>query len=174
MAGEKTNKQSRVRVIEENKFMFSTQDTCQFFTISRETLSRWEKKGAPKAGRGKWDIKSLVEWRYSGKNTESPETRNLRAEADLKEAKAAQERIKLGVTKEEYIPACEIQSELARLLGNLKKSLLTMGHNIASDLAGLSPEVVTIAKNEVDKRINDALLELSEGRLYRGRKKAKK
>ena len=48
-----------------------------------------------------------------------------------------------------------------------------MGHNIASDLAGLSPEVVTIAKNEVDKRINDALLELSEGRLYRGRKKAK-
>ena len=54
MAGEKTNKESRVRVIEENKFIFSTQDTCQFFTISRETLSRWEKKGAPKAGRGKW------------------------------------------------------------------------------------------------------------------------
>ena len=52
MAGEKTNKQSRVRVIEENKFIFSTQDTCQFFTISRETLSRWEKKRRPKSRTG--------------------------------------------------------------------------------------------------------------------------
>ena len=162
------------RETEERKFIFSTTDACEFFGISRETLSTWQKKGAPKAARGKWDIKAVMEWRYAGQHTESPETRKLKAEADLKEAKAAQERIKLGVTKEEYIPACEIQSELARLLGNLKKSLLTMGHNIASDLAGLSPEVVTIAKNEVDKRINDALLELSEGRLYRGRKKAKK
>ena len=94
----------------------------------------------------------------------------------MKEAKAAQEKIKLGVTKEEYIPAYEVQGELARLLANVKKSLLAMGHNIASDLAGLGQETAAVAKNEVDKRINEALLELSEGRLYRGsrKKKAKK
>jgi hypothetical protein len=77
------------------------------------------------------------------------------------------------VTQQEYIPASVIQSELVRLLGNVKKSLLAMGHNIASDLAALDPETVTVAKKEVDKRINDALTELSEGRLYRGRAKKK-
>jgi len=166
-------KDSRARVTEEEKFIFNTADTCQFFQISRETLSSWQKKGAPKEARGKWNIKALMEWRYTGKNAESSETRKLRAEADLKEAKAAQEKIKLGVTQQEYIPASVIQSELVRLLGNVKKSLLAMGHNIASDLAALDPETVTVAKKEVDKRINDALTELSEGRLYRGRAKKK-
>lgn len=166
-------KDSRARETEEEKFIFSTADTCNFFQISRETLSRWEKKGAPKAGRGKWDLKALMEWRYSGKVVESPAKRKLKAEAELKEAKAAQEKIKLGVTRAEYIAAAEIQSELARLLANLKKSLLAIGHNVASDLAALDSELVTIAKNGVDKRINDALKELSEGRLYRGRAKKK-
>jgi phage terminase Nu1 subunit (DNA packaging protein) len=156
------------------KFIFSTADTCEFFNISRETLSSWQKKGAPKEGRGKWNIKAVAEWRFDGKHTESPETRKLKAEADLKEAKAAQEKIKLGVTKTEFIPAYQVQAELTRLFANLKKSLLKIGHNVASDLATLDPDAATAAKNEVDKRINDALLELSEGRLYRGKAKTKK
>lgn len=174
MPAEESNKKTRARVIEEKKYIFSTADTCELFNISRQTLSDWEKKGAPKTGRGKWDIKKLMEWRFAGKHTESPETRKLKAEADLKEAKAAQERIKLSVKKEEYISAYEVQTELSRLLGNLKKSLLKIGHNVASNLASLDSDMAATAKKEVDKRINDALLELSEGRLYRGRTKAKK
>lgn len=164
------------RETEESKFIFSTADACEFFGISRETLSTWQKKGAPKAARGKWDIKAVMEWRYAGQHSESPETRKLKAEADLKEAKAAQEKIKLGVTKDEFIPADIVRAELIRLLANLKKSLLAIGHHCASDLASLDPEAAEIAKNGVDKRIQDALKELSEGRLYRGRakKKAKK
>ena len=40
----------------------------------------------------------------------------------------------------------------------------------------MEPEVAETAKSGVDKRIREALTELSEGRLYRGRakKKAKK
>ena len=42
--------------------------------------------------RGKWDIQALMNWRYNmGGQNESPETRKLKAEADLKEAKAKQE-----------------------------------------------------------------------------------
>lgn len=168
-----SEKDSHARETEEGKFIFSTADTCQFFQISRETLSEWQKKGAPKVSRGKWDIKALMEWRYTGKNAESLETRKLKAEADLKEAKAAQEKIKLGVTKTEFVPATVIQTELSRLLANLKKSLLAIGHNVASDLASMDSEMVTIAKNGIDKRIVDALQELSDGRLYRGRAKKK-
>lgn len=169
-----TGKTTRTRDTEENKFVFTTADACEFFQISRETLSRWEKKGAPKEGRGKWNLKNVMEWRFDGKHSESAETRKLKAEADLKEAKAETEKIKLGVTKGEYIPAYQVKAELTRLLANLKKSLLKISHNVASDLGTMEPELAKIAKNEVDKRINDALKELSKGRLYRGKAKKKK
>ena len=166
-------KPSRVRVTEETKFIFSTADTCEFFQISRETLSSWQKKGAPKAGRGKWSIKALMEWRFDGKHTDSPEVRKLKAEADLKEAKAAQEKIKLGVKQDEFVHVLTVRSELTRLLANLKKNLLAMGHHVASNLASLDMEAAETAKNEVDKRVNEALTEMAEGRIYRGRTKKK-
>ena len=162
---------SRARVTEEIKFIFTTADTCELFQISRETLSNWQKKGAPKAGRGKWNIKELMEWRFDGKHTDSPEVRKLKAEADLKEAKAAQEKIKLSVTQDEFIHVLTVRSELTRMLANLKKSLLSMGHNIASNLAALDMEAAEVAKSEVDKRIKEALDEIAGGRLYRGKAK---
>lgn len=162
---------SRARVTEEIKFIFTTADTCELFQISRETLSNWQKKGAPKAGRGKWNIKELMEWRFDGKHTDSPEVRKLKAEADLKEAKAAQEKIKLSVTQDEFVHVLTVRSELTRMLANLKKSLLSMGHNIASNLASLDMEAAEVAKSEVDKRIKEALDEIAGGRLYRGKAK---
>lgn len=162
---------SRARVTEEIKFIFTTADTCEIFQISRETLSNWQKKGAPKAGRGKWNIKELMEWRFDGKHTDSPEVRKLKAEADLKEAKAAQEKIKLSVTQDEFVHVLTVRSELTRMLANLKKSLLSMGHNIASNLASLDMEAAEVAKSEVDKRIKEALDEIAGGRLYRGKAK---
>ena len=87
-------------------FIFSTSATCEFFRCSRETLSNWADQGAPKVSRGKWNIRELMEWRYGGNGgKDSPEVRKLKAEADLKETRAAQERIKLGVTRTEFIPA---------------------------------------------------------------------
>lgn len=166
-------KAPRARVTEEIKFIFSTADTCEFFQISRETLSTWQKKGAPKAGRGKWNIKALMEWRFDGKHTDSPEVRKLKAEADLKEAKAAQEKIKLSVKKDEFVNVFVVRSELTRLLANLKKNLLAMGHQVASNLASLDMEAAELAKSEVDKRVNEALAEMAEGRLYRGGTKKK-
>lgn len=175
MATDKANQKTCARVIVEKKFIFSTADTCEFFQISRETLSRWEKKGAPKLNRGKWDIQALMNWRYNmGGQSESPETRKLRAEADLKEAKAKQEQIKLSVTKTEFISAYEVQKELTRLLANLKKSLLAISHNVASDVGSMDFDMAEFVEKQVDKRINEALKELSEGRLYGTKRKTRK
>lgn len=166
---------TRARETEESKWIFSTADTCAFFGISRPGLLRWQRKGAPKFKRGKWDIQALMQWRYGGDELESSETRKLRAEADLKEAKAAQEKIKLGVTKDQFIEIDVIKAENKRLLANLKKSLLAIGHNCASALASLDPEAAEIAKNVVNNSVEDALRELSEGRMYKnGRAKKKK
>lgn len=156
-----------------SKFIFSTTDTCEFFEISRQTLSEWQKKGAPQVKRGKWDIKEVSKWKNGGKGTASPESRKLKAEADLKEAKAAQEKIKLDVAKGKFVPASEVQAEITKLLANLKKSLLAISHNVATNLATLDVNAAEIAKNEVDERIKEALKEMSKGGVYRERKPRK-
>lgn len=167
-------KNQKVEKIVEEKFIFSTNDTTEFFGVSRETLSTWAKKGAPKAKRGKWDIKALMEWRYGqGGQKETPEARKLRAEADLKETKAQQEKIKLGVTRTEYLPVFEVKADLTRLFANLKKSLLAISHNVASNLGGIDPDAAELVKTEIDKRITDALTEMSKGEVYDGRKHRK-
>ena len=160
----------------ENNFVVSSKIACDFFGISRETLSTWAEKGAPKEARGKWNLKSLMEWRYKGETLESPAVRKLKAEADLKETKAKQEKIKLNVTEERFLPVDEVRFELTRLLMNFKKSMLAIGHNVAAELtAAAGAEVAEVARNEVDKRIHDALEEVSKYGKYTGRRgKAKK
>lgn len=75
-------------VQEDTKFIYSTADTCDFFSISRDTLSSWAKKGAPKIGRGKWNIRELMLWRYEQQKNVSPEARKLEADARYRELKA--------------------------------------------------------------------------------------
>lgn len=153
------------------QFIFGTQETCDFFAISRETLSTWEKKGAPKEGRGKWDLKKLVEWRFGGGHKESPEVRKLKAEADLKEAKARQEQIKLGVTEEEFIPVKTVTADLRRLFTILKRNLRSIGHDVATDLNSFDAEAALEAKKVVDNRIDEALEQMSRSGIYNGKRK---
>ena len=137
-------------------------------------MSTWAEKGAPKEGRGKWDLKKLTEWRYKGEQSESPALRKLRAEADLKESKAKQEQIKLGVAEGKYLPVSEVQEELTRMTLNLKKSMLAIGHNVAAELATTATmEVAEQARSEIDKRIREALEEVSKYGTYSGRKTRK-
>jgi len=157
-----------------SKYVCSTAETCDFFQITRETLSSWTRKGAPKEARGKYDIQKVMQWRYQGQHMETPATRKLKAEADLKEAKAAQEKIKLGITRTKYIPVEDVQADLTRVFANVKKSLLAISHLVASDLAGVNQEAAEVAKGIVDNRIEDALKAMAEGRVYIGRGKKKK
>ncbi len=155
----------------ENDFVVSSKIACEFFGISRETLSSWSEKGAPKEARGKYDLKKLMEWRYKGENMETPAVRKLKAEADLKEAKAKQEKIKLSVTEEKFLPVEEVRFELTRMMMNFKKSMLAIGHNVAAELTSAAgPEAAEIARNEVDRQIRDALEEVSKYGKYTGKK----
>lgn len=147
-------------------FIFGTQETCEFFNISRETLSGWAKRGAPKESRGKWDIKKLVEWRFCGGDKENPGLRKLKAEADLKEAKAAQEDIKLAIMEGRYIPVDKVTRDLRRLFGVLKKTLLSIGHAAATEINSIDAESALIANNVIDEKIHEALEQLSKGSVY--------
>jgi len=149
-------------------------EACEFFEISSRTLSEWEKRGAPKEGYGKWDIKKLIEWKNgagSKDGDKSPEIRKITAEADWKESKAAQEAIKLAVTEGRYIATEEVAADLKRLFMVLKKSFLAMGHNIAIELNSLDPESALVAKKVVDNVVYNALDQIAENGEYVQRKK---
>ena len=144
----------------------STSETCQFFNVTQKTLSNWEKKGAPKKDHGKWDIKELIEWKYMNGKEESAEVRKLKAEADLKESKAAQEAIKLALTEGRYIQVDKVTRDLKRLFSVLKKSLVAIGHNVATEINGIDPESAVIANNLIDEKIHEALEQLSRSGIY--------
>lgn len=156
-------KDTKVKNIE-NWWLRGTSETCEFFSVSPETLSNWAKRGAPKAGYGKWDLRELVRWKYAG--DESAETRKLAAEADLKEAKAAQESIKLAVTEGRYVPSASVTADLKRLFSVLKKSLLAIGHSVATELNALDPEAAVLANQIVDDAIHGALEQLARSGIY--------
>ena len=73
-----------------SQFVFDAKDICEFFGVTRATLSNWVKKGAPKEEYGKYDLRELVKWRYS--SGLSPEMRKIQAEADLKSIKPRRKR----------------------------------------------------------------------------------
>ena len=91
----------------------------------------------------------------------------------MKEAKAKQEQIKIGVTKDEFLPVYEVREDLTLLMTNLKKSLLAIGHNVAIELNSLDADAAEVAKTEVDKRVHEALEELSKGGTYHRKRKKK-
>ena len=148
-----------------------TSETCEFFGVSAETLSNWEKRGAPKEGYGKWDIKKLIEWKYGGAGEKSAEARKLIADADYREAKAAQEGIKLAVVEGKYIPSGQVTADLKRLFTVIKRSLMAIGHDVATDLNTLDPDAALAAKKVVDDAVHNALSQLTQKGEYIQRKK---
>jgi len=149
-------------------------EACEFFGVSSRTLSDWEKRGAPKEGYGRWDIKKLIEWK-SGAGTsdgaKSPEIRKVTAEADWKESKAAQEAIKLAVTEGRYMATDEVTADLKRLFTTLKRSLTAIGHDVATELNTFDPDAALAGKKVVDDAVRNALQQLAEKGEYMQRKK---
>ena len=148
-----------------------TAETCEFFGVSAETLSSWSKRGAPKEGYGKWDIKKLMVWKNGTKTGKGIEARRLAAEAEYREAKAAQEMIKLAVAEGRYIPAGDVTADLKRLFVVLKKSLTAIGHDVATELNTIDPDAALAAKKVVDDAVYSALSQLAQKGEYIQRKK---
>lgn len=156
-----------MRKDDSNKFIFSSKDTAEFFGVDTDTISLWAKKGAPKEGRGRWDLKKLMEWRYGGGHIkESPEVRKLKAEADLKEIKKEQEKIKLAVTEGRYIPVTQVTKDLFRVFGAVKNKLLSIGHKVANEINGFDQESAVTANRVIDDVIHEALEDMAKGGIY--------
>jgi phage terminase Nu1 subunit (DNA packaging protein) len=154
----------------DNWWIRGTAETCYFFGVSAETLSNWAKRGAPKEGYGKWDIKKLVEWQYgTGAGEKSPEARRLTADADYRAAKAEKEELQLAVLRGEYVSKEEVDKQWTAVGNQLKSNLLLWSRTMA-------PELVHLDMRSAEKVLTDAVYDLLE-QLFstsRYRKTAKK
>jgi len=147
------------KVSSNNDFVFSTAETCDFFTVSRETLSAWSKQGCPKEKRGYWNIKDVMNWlgkgNSAGKKDVSDEARKLKADADYREHKAEKESISLAVLRNEYISKEEVDRQWSVIGNQLKTNLLLWSRTMA-------PELAHMDMRSVEKVLTDAVYDLLE------------
>lgn len=139
-------------------FVYNTQETCDFFGVSRETLSTWAKRGCPKVKRGEWDLKEINNWLGKSNGDQdkpSDEARKLKADADYRESKAEKEEIALAVLRGEYVNKEEVDRQWSVIGNQLKNNLLLWSRTLAPELAHLD-------MRSVEKVLTDATYDLLE------------
>lgn len=151
----------------EAKFIYSSNDVCDFFSISRETLATWAKKGAPKVGRGRWDLRQLVIWKYAQQINVSPEARKLEADAKYRELKVQMTEIQRDILNGKYIASEEVYKSLSECFAKVKSILLFTSNQIATDISSQYPEITLLVKEKIDKQIERCLNELAKTGTYR-------
>lgn len=143
---------------EGGRFLLSSEYTARFFGVTPRTLLDWEKKGAPKASRGWWDPKAIMEWREGSANSgvDNLTAKKLKAEVIYKEAKAAREQRMNLILEGEYVPLADIEDEWARRVTEVKSGLLALTNKIAGQIT--DPDI----RLEVEQVIRDEVYELLE------------
>lgn len=147
-------------------FIVSTQEVCDFFGVSRETLSKWGRQGAPKEGRGKWNLKKIVRWKFGEENDKSAEARKLAADAKYRELKVEITEIQKKVMNGEYVAVGDFEKTLSESLAKVKAGLIFMGHRIAMELNAQFPEMALEVKKMVDEEIEKGLMEIAKTGTY--------
>ena len=159
--------------LEEERIFFNAKMTAIFFEVSERALLEWVKRGCPKAGRGWYDIKAVMDWRGSTtgpKATElSAEARKIAAEAKYKEAKAAMAAMDQAVMEGRYIEKAEVDRTWATVGTQLKA-------NIMAWVRTLTPQLAHQDMRSVEKVMIEAVYDLLEQLSSKGRyqKKASK
>jgi hypothetical protein len=123
-----------------DNILLNTTFTAHVFGITRKGLADWAKRGAPKAGRGWWNLRELIAWTgrapgSDGKGEASAEARKLHADADYRELKAARERISLELDAGRLMRIDDVVDEWTRRVAELKVALLSLSRKIAGQIS---------------------------------------
>jgi len=165
--------ESKVVLTDKEEVLLSTAILAKVLKTSPKSIAAWHRAGMPKVKTGWWDLSEVLAWRgqCAGGDKPSDEARKLKADADFKETKAAQEAIKLATEEGRYMATGEVTADLKRLFMVLKKSFLAMGHNIAIELNSFNAEAALLAKKVVDDIVYDALAQISQNAVYEKKRK---
>nr|WP_321499416.1 hypothetical protein [uncultured Dethiosulfovibrio sp.] len=149
--------------VEGDVILLSTKRCAAFFGVTSKTLLEWKQTGCPQSGRGWWNPEEVYRWRCgleteraSSEGSGSYQAMKLKAEAEYRAAKAAQEEIRLAVLKEEYIPFGQVEEAWSDRLTVCRTNMFGWVHNLPSLLEGMS-------RVEIQKTLEDEVQALWEG-----------
>lgn len=158
--------------IADGQILLNTEKTGEFFGVTRETLSAWSKRGAPKEARGWWNIRELMMWLgkmpASGSDGTvgevSAEARKLHADAEYRELKAAREKIALEALMGQLMHRNEVAAEWARRIAELKTSLMALARKIAGQMP--DPDTRRVVESVIANEVRDYLEQYSRAGKY--------
>lgn len=151
--------------MENEKVILTNSQICYVFNIVPETLRKWTKNGCPKLGRGKYDLRSVINWRGLSVQGDvkdvSSEAKKLQAEADFKHAKARQEEIRLQEMLGQLIPVEMVHDRLEALFTDIRQTLLNLPEQIRSEVHTLYPEASGETSEIADRVVRKVLTGLA-------------
>ena len=147
--------------IENNIILLSSIRCASFFDVSPKTLLEWKKAGCPQAKRGWWNPEEVYRWRCG--LTEDKESGGdnwqavkLKAEAEYRTAKAAQEKIRLGELQGQFISREQMAQAWASRLTVFRVNVFGWIHSLPPLLSGLS-------KKDLARTLEDEIYSLWDG-----------
>lgn len=147
--------------------LVSTQALIRIFDITKQTINKWTKNGCPRYSRGWYDLHEVIVWRGIGRTgdrdaTDSPAAKKLKADADIKYAKARQEELKLAEIMGELIPKELVEARLSDTFAGIRQRLLAVPNEVRMETYTTHPEVSSEVTKIADTAVRECLHELAE------------
>ncbi len=147
-----------------NPIIISTQDLCELWALSAQTIGRYVSDGMPKHGAGQFDLNRCWAWRLEQMKTKVDfhgEKLDYMAErAGLTKAQRQEKEIDVSLRKGEIMTLDEVKRIWGGLLLAFKQKILILPTKLPSRLAACQNQ--NEIKQLLDDECREALRELSE------------
>lgn len=174
----------QIKMIDE-KICFSTAALSQLFNLDPRTIQAWGTKGCPKADRGWWALRDVMEWKgYIGANgAHDPKKvdemklyeQKLHFDTQLKKAQMEALQLKNDINLGVYLLRSEAAEDVSRFLGVLKRSLTGLSRKISIEIGNyVDPLTARKVEHLLGEEITNALEQMSVDGVYDSKAKKKK
>lgn len=149
-------------VIDNEQVIVTAQVVAMVFGVTVRTINEWSKKGCPKLKKNTYNLRDVIEWRYSVDSTpESLEAKKQKADIRYREARADMEELKRKTMIGEYVAVADIEADLAELFSKVRIRLTNLKHKVLQDLSSSYPEVAFEVADLIEQEMEKGLKQLA-------------
>lgn len=150
--------------VENDDILLNSEMAALHFGVTPRTLNFWQKKGCPKATRGWWNIREVMQWNGQNTSSDSLAARKLKAEVEYREAKATQENKKVEIQEGFYFAKEDVIQEWSKRILEIKSGLLALKRKIAGEI--VDPDMRNFVEGLVEVEVYDLLQQYSRNGQY--------
>lgn len=153
-------------VVENEQVIASAQVTAAVFGVTVRTINDWSKKGCPKVKKGWYNLREVMDWRFSTENSpEGLEAKKQKADIRYREARADMEELKRKNMVGEYVAIDDIRQDVQELFSIVKTGLFNIKQKVLQDLHATYPECAYDVADLVEREIEKGLKAIARAKL---------